>query len=119
MWREKIISTKRNVKKNTLNYLNNAAEPISPVWSPSLEIFIFIDCKSLAKIKFLMYWINLSLKFSFFTTTPPPNTTILGSTELIKLAIKEPSDSAILLINIFFLGDLLYFFKNLIIDLPE
>ena len=31
MWREKIISTKRNVKKNTLNYLNNAAEPINPV----------------------------------------------------------------------------------------
>ena len=31
MWREKIISKKRKVKKNTLNYLNNAAEPISPV----------------------------------------------------------------------------------------
>ena len=31
MWGKKITSKREMLKKNTLNYLNNAAEPISPV----------------------------------------------------------------------------------------
>ena len=63
-----------------------------------------------------MCLISIFLKFTLWTTTPPPKTIDPGSTVFIKLPIKDPSDSAILLV--IFL-ELLWVFIILIIDFPE
>ena len=78
-----------NIKKAFIEtYLNIAAAPITPVSTFNFDKRILIDFTSSQKINFRVWLINNFLNSELFKTTPPPSTTKLGSTELIKFPIK-------------------------------